>query len=134
MHYRRGRYAEAVKEYQSELVFLSAADHVLKERALIELHQKLGAAYLRLGQSVEAERHLKLAIRNYEDRVASGADDPNTKYYAAVAHALRGDADRALKYLEDTFQKLGALNRHRIGHDPDLESVHPALAAKGMIE
>jgi tetratricopeptide (TPR) repeat protein len=134
VHYRRGRYAEAVKEYQSELVFLSAADHMLKERALIELHQKLGAAYLRLGQPADAERHLKLAIRNYEDRVARGADDPNTKYYAAVANALRGDAERALKYLEDTFPKLGALNRLRIAHDPDLELVHPALAAKGMIE
>jgi len=134
VYYRRGRYAEAVKEYQSELVFLSATDHMLKERALIELHQKLGAAYLRLGQAADAERHLKLAIRNYEERVASGADDPNTKYYAAVAYALRGDAERALKYLEDTFPKLGALNRHRIAHDPDLESVHPALAAKGMID
>jgi serine/threonine protein kinase/Tfp pilus assembly protein PilF len=134
VHYRRGRYAEAVKEYQSELVFLSATDHMLKERALIELHQKLGAAYLRLGQSADAERHLKLAIRNYEERVARGADDPNTKYYAAVAYALRGETERALRYLEDTYPKLGALNRHRIGHDPDLESVHPALAAKGMIE
>ena len=134
VYYRTGRYAEAVKEYQSELVFLSATDHMLKERALIELHQKLGAAYLRLGQAADAERHLKLAIRSYEERVASGADDPNTKYYAAVAYALRGDAERALKYLEDTFPKLGALNRRRIGHDPDLESVHPALAAKGMIE
>ena len=68
------------------------------------------------------------------ERVARGADDPNTKYYAAVAYALRGDTDRALKYLEDTFPKLGALNRLRIGHDPDLEAVHPALAVKGLIE
>ena len=134
VHYRRGRYADAVKEYQSELVFLTATDHMLKERALIELHQKLGAAYLRLGQAADAERHLRLAIRGYEERVARGADDPNTKYYAAVAYALRGDTDRALKYLEDTFPKLGALNRLRIGHDPDLEAVHPALAVKGLIE
>jgi serine/threonine protein kinase/tetratricopeptide (TPR) repeat protein len=134
VHYRRGRYEDAVREYQSELVYLSASDHMLKERALIELHQKLGAAYHRLNRAADAERHLRLAIRNYEERVARGADDPNTKYYAAVAHALRGDTDKAVRYLEDTFPKLGALNRLRIGHDPDLESVHPALAAKGMIE
>ena len=58
VHYREGRYADAVQEYLRELAFLAPSDHVLKDRTLIELHQKLGAAYLRLGQAADAERHL----------------------------------------------------------------------------
>ena len=133
VHYRQQRYADAVEEYLRELAFLTPSDHVLKDRSLIELHQKLGAAYLRLGQAADAERHLTLAIRSYEERLARGADDPATKYYAAIALALRGETDRAVKYLEQTWPRLGALNRQRSAHDPDLESVRPALAAKGLL-
>jgi tetratricopeptide (TPR) repeat protein len=122
-----------VQEYLRELAFLTPSDHVLKDRSLIELHQKLGAAYLRLGQAADAERHLALAIRSYEERLARGADDPATKYYAAIAFALRGETDRAVKYLEQTWPRLGALNRQRAAHDPDLEPVRPALAAKGLL-
>jgi tetratricopeptide (TPR) repeat protein/TolB-like protein len=132
VYYRQHRYAEAVKEFQSELLFLSASDHVLKERALIELHQKLGAAYLKLGQHEDAERHLRLAIKSFEERVARGADDPQTKYYAAVAYALKGESDRAIKYLEQTFPRLGALNRTRMASDPDLESIRPLMLARGL--
>jgi tetratricopeptide (TPR) repeat protein len=132
--YREGRYAEAVQEYLRELAFLGSSDHVLKERTLIELHQKLGAAYLRLGQAADADRHLTFAIRSFEERVARGADDPATKYYAAIAFALRGDTDRAVKYLADTWPRLGPLNRQRVAHDPDLETLRPALAAKGLLE
>ena len=130
VHYRQGRYAQAITEYQAELLFLSAVDHVLKERALIELHQKMGAAYLKLGQRLDAERHLKTAIRSFEERVARGADDPPTKYYAAVAYALSGHLEHAVKYLEQTFTKLGPLNRKRIMHDPDLEIVRDLLPAE----
>jgi tetratricopeptide (TPR) repeat protein len=132
--YREGRFAEAVKEYLSELAFLGASDHMLKERTLIELHQKLGAAYLRLGQGADAERHLAAAVRSFEERLARGADDPATKYYAAIAYALRGDQERALKYLEETWRRLGALNRIRVSRDPDLEPLRPALRARGLLE
>ena len=130
VYYRQGRYEDAVKEYQAELIFLTATDHALKERALIELHQKLGAAYQRLAQQADADRHLSLAIRLYEDRVAQGVDDPQTKYYAALAHALRGDRERAVTYLESTFEKLGALNRRRAATDPDLEGIRAELLDK----
>jgi serine/threonine protein kinase/Tfp pilus assembly protein PilF len=133
VHYRQGRYADAVQEYLRELAFLASSDHVLKDRTLIELHEKLGAAYLRLGQRAEADRHLGLAIRSFEERLARGADDPATKYYAAIALALKGDTDRAVKYLEETWSRTGALNRLRVARDPDLESVRPALAEKGLL-
>jgi serine/threonine protein kinase len=42
--YRRGKYAEAAKEYQAELMFLSSSDHVLKDRSMVELQRHRGQA------------------------------------------------------------------------------------------
>src|SRR4029450_8724221 len=89
--YRRGKYAEAAKEYQAELMFLSSSDHVLKDRSMVELHQKLGAALLRLGNTSEGKRHLKLAIKKYEERAAMGEFEAATEYYVAAAYSLLDD-------------------------------------------
>ena len=53
--------------------------------------------------------------------------------HASIAFVLRGDTDRAVKYLEETWPRAGALNRLRVVRDPDLESVRPALAARGLL-
>jgi tetratricopeptide (TPR) repeat protein/predicted Ser/Thr protein kinase len=121
--YRRGQFDEAIREYQREMMFLSSSDHALKDRTLIELNQKLGAAFLRSGEAEEAQRHFKVAVRSYEDRVAKGADDPSTKYYVACLWALRGEADRAIRYLSESAAVLPALTRRRARTDPDLESL-----------
>jgi serine/threonine protein kinase/tetratricopeptide (TPR) repeat protein len=123
VYYRQGRYDDAIREYQRELEFLSSSDHALRERSLVELNQKLGAAYLRKGMDEDAERHFKLALKKFEERTARGADDPYTKYYIACLHALRGDADRAIKYLEETFVHLRALNTVRARTDPDFDRI-----------
>jgi serine/threonine protein kinase/Tfp pilus assembly protein PilF len=131
--YRRGDYESAAKEYQTELVFLAASDHVLKDRTLIELHQKLGAALLRLGQTTEGKRHLKLAIRKYEDRAAVGETEAATTYYVAAAYSLLDDAEQAVKYLEAAIAKVPR-NKKRAAQDPDFENVRPALDALGFSE
>ncbi|MEM7586560.1 MAG: protein kinase, partial [Acidobacteriota bacterium] len=60
--YRRRRWAEALREYRREETFLvSAADHALRARTELELHQKIGAALLRQGDNLRAEQHLRLA-------------------------------------------------------------------------
>ena len=107
----------------------SRAQGPCADRAAPEAGRGLSQA----GSAAEAERHLNLAIRSFEDRRARGADDPATKYYAAIALALHGDTDRAMKYLEETWPRAGALNRFRAARDPDLESVRPLLAAKGLL-
>jgi tetratricopeptide (TPR) repeat protein len=132
--YRMGRYADALKEYQTELLFLSASDHVLKERSLIELHQKLGAVYMRLEQPSDARRHLDLAIKLFADRSARGEADPATAYYVGVAYALLDDIEQAVRHLELALQARGAQNRRRAALDPDLAGVRPALEALGLIE
>jgi tetratricopeptide (TPR) repeat protein len=131
--YRRGEYAEAAKEYQSELMFLSSSDHVLKDRSMVELHQKLGAALLRLGNTTEGRRHLKLAIKKSEERAAMGETESATEYYIAAAYALLDDAELAVKHLEAAVSKQ-ARNRRRAAPGPDFESIRPALSALGLIE
>lgn len=123
VHYLRGRYDEAIKAYEREMAFLSSSDHALKDRQSIELHQKLGAAFMRAGDPARAAQHFDLALKAHGHRVAKGADDPATRYYVACVHALRGDVERALDNLERSSVHLRALNAARAKVDPDLAAL-----------
>ena len=90
----QGRHREALEEYAREVEFLRSVDHALRARIFIELHQRIGEAHLRLGETAAGRAALDLAIEAYERRMRTGADDPMSPYYAAGAHALRGDAGR----------------------------------------
>ena len=126
--YRQGRYEEALAEYQMELLFLSSSDHVLKDRSLVELHQKLGAALVRLGRVDEGRRHLELAIRKYEERAALGEVEAATQYYVAAAYALMDDLELAAKVLEKSIGKQ-RWNQPRAVRDPDFQPLRPAIEA-----
>ncbi len=94
------RTAEAVDHFQRELAFLQRVDHALRSRITIELHTRLGAAKLQLGHAEESEAELATALSAFGERVRLGSDDPFTRYYAAAAHALRGEREEALNALE----------------------------------
>jgi tetratricopeptide (TPR) repeat protein len=132
-YYRQGRYDEAIQEYEKELEFLKASDHALKERSLTELEQKLGAAYLRKGDKDTAGQHFKRAIKRFEQRLGKGSDDPFTKYYIACLYALKGDADKAVKYLGESIAPLKAINTLRAKSDPDFESLRDDPRFKALI-
>ena len=100
---------------------------------MVELHQKLGAALVRLGNATEGKRHLKLAIKKYEERAAMGELEAATEYYVAAAYSLLDDAEHAVKHLEAAVSKQ-ARNRRRASNDPDFEEIRPALTALGLIE
>jgi tetratricopeptide (TPR) repeat protein len=121
--YRRGQHREAIREYERELAFLGSGDHALAERTLIETELKLAAAYWRLDDQASADRFFDRAIRVFRNRQALGADDPATLYYVAAAHALRGDAAKAVRYLEASFTRLRSFNRVRARLDPDFDPV-----------
>jgi serine/threonine protein kinase/Tfp pilus assembly protein PilF len=121
--YRQGLYGEAINEYDREREFLSSSDHALRERAMIELDQKTGAAYLRKGDTENAEKYFKRALKKFEERIVKGADDPFTKYYIACLYALQGDADKAITALAETFTQLRALNTVRAKSDPDFDGI-----------
>lgn len=121
VHYLRGEYAKAHAEYERELVFIGSSDHALRDRTLIELNVKIGATHLREGRKEDAERHFARALKTFDARVGTGADDPFTRYYIAALHALRGDAARALDSLEHAAHELPALTAARAIRDVDLE-------------
>jgi tetratricopeptide (TPR) repeat protein len=121
--YLRGRYDEALREYEREFAFIGSSDHALRERTSIELNVKIGAALMRLDRAADAERHFARALKAFEARVARGADDPFTRYYIAVLHALSGERDRALDSLERVAAKLRPLTAARVPRDPDLASL-----------
>ena len=123
IHYLKGEYDEALREYERELAFIGAGDHALRDRTLLELNVKLGAVYLRQGRPEDAERHFKRALKSFDSRVANGADDPFTRYYVACLYALRGDRDRALDSLERVAGNLPKLTAARARVDVDLESL-----------
>jgi hypothetical protein len=66
---------------------------------------------------------LDLAVEAFERRVRSGADDPSTRYYAACAYALRGDADAALESLEKVIPSRRRFNVAKARVEPALESL-----------
>ena len=89
--YRQGRYEEALAEYQTELLFLSSSDHVLKDRSLVELHQKLGAALVRLGRADEgAPSPRSLPSASTRSAPGSARSRPQPQYYVAAAYAAAG--------------------------------------------
>ena len=126
--YLQGRYAEALRIYEQGVAALADSDHALKERNLIELHGKLAATYQKMDRPADADRHFTEAVSRFERRIARGADDPATKYYIASLYGLRGDVEKAVRYLRETLAELPALNRVRAGADPDFDPVRAAPA------
>ena len=84
----------------------------------------------KMDQPVDANRHFTEAVTRFERRIARGADDPATKYYIASLYGLRGDAEKAGRYLRESIAELPALNRVRAGADPDFDPIRsdPAFA------
>lgn len=119
----RADYAGAIREYEREMAFIGAGDHALRDRTLLELNVKIGAAYLRQGRKDDAERHFARALKSFDSRVATGADDPFTRYYVACLHALRHDREHAIASLERVAKSLPKLTASRARVDVDLESL-----------
>jgi tetratricopeptide (TPR) repeat protein/predicted Ser/Thr protein kinase len=123
VYYLQGRYADALREYARGLSFVASGDHALKDRTAIEINIKMGAAYYRQGLTQDATRHFERAIKMFDSLIAKGADDPFTRYYISIAHALSGAFDRALDSLERVATRLPALTVARMRRDPDLEAL-----------
>jgi tetratricopeptide (TPR) repeat protein len=133
VHYLRGDYDEALREYERELAFIASSDHALRDRTLIELNVKLGATYHRLDRAEDAARHFDRALKSFDGLVAKGADDPFTRYYVTAAYALRGDSDRAIDSLQRVAEKLPPLTAARARRDPDLASLRESPAFQAIV-
>jgi len=119
----QGRHTEAIAYFEREIDFLTRTEHALRSRILVELNARLGSSYLRLGESNKAHAALAVSLESFERRVRLGADDPFTRYYAASVHALRGDAEPALAFLERALSEQRAFTAARARIEPEFEGL-----------
>jgi serine/threonine-protein kinase len=119
----QGRYADAIGHFLHELDFLTRVDHALRSRIVVELNVRLGASSLALGETRKGRAMLDVAIEAFDRRVRLGADEPFTRYYAAAAHALKGDADTALVFLERAAAERPDLTLARARIEPEFEGL-----------
>jgi serine/threonine-protein kinase len=119
----QGRHAEAIEHFRQELEFLTMVDHGLRNRVVVELNMRLGGSYLAVGQTRQGQAALSTAIEGFDRRVRLGAEEPYTRYYAAAAHALKGDADTALAFLERAAADQRAFTLVRARIEPEFEAV-----------
>lgn len=123
VHYLAGRLDDAVREYRRELAFLLHAEHALRDRSLIEVQQKLAAAYRRLDDPASAAKFAMQAAAAFDSRLAAGGDDPNTRYYRAALAAVEGDVEGVVTHLARPLAELGPFTRWRLSRDPDFAGV-----------
>ncbi|MBS1786227.1 MAG: protein kinase [Acidobacteria bacterium] len=119
----QGRYDDAISECYREIVFLRSSNHALKERSLIEVHQKLVSAYTRQGNLEDARAAFEQVTKGFEARLAIGADEPFTRYYVACASAMMGDKAAALEHLTKAVEGRRNFNAARAKVEIDFESL-----------
>jgi tetratricopeptide (TPR) repeat protein len=129
----RGRHDEAVEHFHREIGFLQRVDHALRNRILIELHQRLGAAYLRLGRKAEGASELALALEGFEGRLRLGADEPFSRYYAACAHAVRGEVEPALAHLERAIRMRRRFTVARARIEPEFDGLRDERRFRSLV-
>jgi tetratricopeptide (TPR) repeat protein len=133
LHALQGRTAEAVAAYMQELTFLNGIDHALRNRVIVELNVRLGAAHLSLGETRKGQALLDVAIEAFERRARLGADEPFTRYYAAAAHALRGDTDTAIAFLERAATTRRAFTLERARIEPEFAALRNDLRMQRLL-
>jgi TolB-like protein/Tfp pilus assembly protein PilF len=117
----QGRHAEAIAYFDQEIDFLVRTEHALRSRILVELNARLGGAYLQVGETRKANAVFDVALESFDRRVRLGADDGFTRYYAATIHALRGDAEPALAFLERALFQQRAFTAARARIEPEFD-------------
>jgi non-specific serine/threonine protein kinase len=130
----QGRHADAVEFFRREIDFLEQTDHFLRNRILVELNARLGASHLHLGDESKAASMFTLALESFDRRVRLGADDPFTRYYAAGVHAMRGDAEPALAFLERSLSQQRAFTAARARIEPEFDSLRSDPRFQRLIE
>ncbi len=119
----QGRAKEAYDAFANESAFLEKIDHALRTRIRIELHMRLGASLLALGQVEPANAQFEIGLDAFARRLALGADEPFTRYYAGAIHALRGEYDEALDHLQKAADESPAFILARARIEPEWDGL-----------
>jgi serine/threonine protein kinase/tetratricopeptide (TPR) repeat protein len=134
VYYLQGRYDDAIAEYYREVVFARQSDHVLKERVLIEVYQKLTSAYARQGSPDDAREAFGHVTAGFAERLSKGADDPFTRYYVACAHAMMGDKAGAIEHLRKAIEGRRNFNAARARLEIDFEGLRDDPGFQEMVK
>ncbi|MEZ4654333.1 MAG: tetratricopeptide repeat protein [Candidatus Eisenbacteria bacterium] len=119
----QGRFDDAAASCRQEQAFVDGLDHALRSRIRIELSLRLGSALVRLGDREAADASFRAGLEGFDRRVALGADDPFTRYYAAAIHAMRGSAPEALELLESAMRESPHFMRARAAIEPEWDDL-----------
>ena len=119
------RYAEASEAFVSELAFVERVNHALRSRIRVELSMRWGLALQASGQKDRAVTVLASGLETFTERLALGADEPFSRYYAAGIHALRGEPDDALKFLKSAAAGRPAFVLARARIEPEWNTLRP---------
>jgi len=130
----QGRHEQAITYFDQEIDFLVRTEHALRSRILVELNARLGAAYLQIGDTRKAKAVFDVALESFDRRVRLGADDGFTRYYAAAIHALRGDAEPALAFLERALVQQRAFTAARARIEPEFDLIRDDPRFQRLLE
>ena len=119
----QGRHSEALDHLERERRFLQQVDHALRNRTMIELHQRIGSSHLHLGHAEEARAAFEVALGLFEERLRLGADDPYTRFYVAGIHALRGETEQALSALSRAVKMRRRFTVARARLEPEFDAM-----------
>jgi tetratricopeptide (TPR) repeat protein/predicted Ser/Thr protein kinase len=131
---RQGRAREAIERFQREVAFVANAEHALRGRIAIELHLRLGVALAALERRPEAESHFHAGLDAWQRRLALGADEPFTRYYAAALHAQLGEEERAIATLERAAAQRPRYTLARAGREPEFAALRSSPAFAALLE
>jgi tetratricopeptide (TPR) repeat protein len=94
---------------------------------------RLGQSLLALGESARAGDAFEISIEAFAERLALGADEPFTRYYAAAVHALRGENDEAIDLLEKAAAGKRAFVVARARIEPEWDGLRGSDRFKRLI-
>lgn len=102
-------------------------------RAYLQDHPENAFAWHRLGASQVGLRQLPEAIASLRKAVEVGGGTSSDYYNLACAHALSGEPDRALDYVEKAIE-AGLKNRRQYESDADLASLRELPRFKELMQ
>jgi ketosteroid isomerase-like protein len=102
-------------------------------RAYLQDHPESAFAWHRLGASQVGLRQLPEAIASLRKAVEVGGGTSSDYYNLACAHALSGEPDRALDYVEKAIE-AGLKNRRQYESDADLASLRELPRFKELMQ
>jgi non-specific serine/threonine protein kinase len=132
--YLQGRYDEALAACYNEIAFAERSNHVLKDRVLIEVRARLTAVLFARGEIAQAHVAFDTMMKDFNARLARGADDPFTRYYIACGCAVVGEDDQAFEHLFVAIAGRRAFNIARARVEKDFETLRDDPRWQTLIE